>query len=215
MDNSQEFYALAKQWLKANQKLLRKYRGQWIAYNGEAGILAHNKDAHEVIKAAKATGIWHIIKFLNPYTYGGLRRLVPIHFRPLHMEIWEPNIMVSIGVKESSMLLEMLVDSGADISTISLQIGLELGLERFDTEVVDLAAGVNGTVEYVLRNVQMTLEGHTFTAPVAWLLDPACDDILLGREVVFDSFDIEFKQKEEVILFKWRADNENAIETTT
>ena len=104
------------------------------------------------------------------------------------------------------MQLEMLVDSGADISTISLQIGQDMGLERFENEVVDLAAGVNGTVEYVLRKVKMTLKGHTFMAPVARLLNPDCDDLLLGREVVFDLFDIEFKQKDETILFKKRGD---------
>jgi len=207
MENYQQLHALAKRWLKANQKLLRKYRGNWIAYNGEMGIIASDKDAHKVIKTAQSTGVWHIIKFLNPYTYSGLRRLVTIHFRPLHTEVWEPNVVVSIEVRERApMELEMLVDSGADISTISLEIGQELGLERYEDEVVDFAAGVNGTVEYVLRNVKMTLEGFTFTAPVAWFLAPNCDDLLLGREVVFDVFDIEFKQKDETIIFRKRDD---------
>jgi hypothetical protein len=31
-----------------------------------------------------------------------------------------------------------------------------------------------------------------------------CDEILVGREVVFDLFDIEFKQADERIIFKWR-----------
>lgn len=61
MENTQQLYALAKRWIKANQKLLRKHKGEWIAYNGEVGIIAADKDAHKVIHAAKASGIWHII----------------------------------------------------------------------------------------------------------------------------------------------------------
>jgi len=206
MENSRELISGAKEWLKAHRKFLRKYRGEWIAYNGEVGIIAHDKDATKVMRAADETGIWHVIKYLHPYVYGGLRRLVPIHFRPLHLEIWEPNAVVSIRSRERTKQLVMLVDSGADITTITLQVGQELGLERFEEEVPDIAEGVIGTVEYVLRNVQITLEGYSFTAPVAWLLNPDCDDLLLGREVVFDLFDIDFKQKDETIIFRKRED---------
>jgi hypothetical protein len=206
MENEKVLQNKARQWLKTNQNLLRKHKGEWIAYNGELGIIAHDQQASIVMKAASAKGVWHVIKYLNPYTYSGLRRLVPIHFRPLHIEVWEPNAIVTLQHKDISRQIEMLVDSGADISTISLQVGQELGLAQFEDEVVDLAAGVNGTVEYVLRKVKMTVEGHSFTAPIAWLLDPNCEELLLGREVVFDQFDIEFKQKEETILFKLRID---------
>lgn len=46
MENYKQLHDLAKRWLKANQKLLRKHKGEWIAYNGEAGIIAHDKEAH-------------------------------------------------------------------------------------------------------------------------------------------------------------------------
>ncbi len=206
MENLQELFSEAKKWIKANRRLLRKYRGEWIAFNGEVGIIAHGKDATKVMRTADEAGKWHVIKFLHPYVYGGLRRLVPIHFRPLHLEVWEPNTVVSIRSREITKQLVMLVDSGADITTITLVVGNELGLERLEDEVPDVAEGVNGTVEYVLRNVQITVEGHSFIAPVAWLLEPDCDDLLLGREVVFDLFDIEFKQKDETIIFRKRDD---------
>ncbi len=41
-------------------------------------------------------------------------------------------------------------------------------------------------------------------APVAWAQTDNCEEIILGREVVFDVFDIKFKQGEEMIIFKWR-----------
>ena len=33
------------------------------------------------------------------------------------------------------------------------------------------------------------------------------EQLLLGREVVFDKFNIEFRQAEEQIIFTWRKDN--------
>ncbi len=57
-----------------------------------------------------------------------------------------------------------------------------------------------------LRQVEMQLDGHIFTAPVAWAQTDFCQEILLGREVVFDLFDIEFKQAEEMIIFKRRSE---------
>ena len=200
----QERHLKAKVWIKENQNLLHRLRGKWIAYNGEDGVIAHGKEVSEVVRQAENSGLWHILKYVNPYTYAGLRRLVPIRIRPLHKEVWEPNVIVTFKAVGLAKDLEMLVDSGADISTISLKIGEELGLQRIPSEVVGEAAGVNGTVEYLLRNVEMTVEGHTFIAPVAWLLEPQCEDLLLGREVVFDQFDIEFKQKDETIIFKKR-----------
>jgi hypothetical protein len=50
----------------------------------------------------------------------------------------------------------------------------------------------------------MQIDNYTFSAPVAWLQNKDCQEVLLGREVVFDLFDIEFKQAEENILFKYR-----------
>ncbi len=199
------FSQAAQAWQKQHKSLLQKHKGQWIAYNGEDGIIAFGKAADKVIQEADLTGKKYIVKYLHPYTYAGLRRLLPVRFRPLRRELWEPNLMLPIRYKEKSIELEMLVDSGADISTISYQIGKELGFIPFEGEVSDLAAGVNGTVEYVIRQVEMEIEGFSFKAPVAWFLYEHCDDLLLGREIVFDLFDIEFKQAEQKIIFKKRA----------
>jgi len=98
----------------------------------------------------------------------------------------------------------MLVDSGADFSLIPKPLGLELGYELSLGELVSKAEGIGGGVDYVLRNIEMQLDSHTFTAPVAWVQTDGCEDIILGREVVFDLFDIEFKQAEESIIFKKR-----------
>jgi hypothetical protein len=47
---------------------------------------------------------------------------------------------------------------------------------------------------------------HTLNIPVAWLLDDDFEEMIIGREIVFDMFDIEFKQAVEEIIFKKRDD---------
>lgn len=48
----------------------------------------------------------------------------------------------------------------------------------------------------------MTINEKQFIAPVAWLqTDTGAAQLLLGREVVFDKFNIEFRQSEETIIF--------------
>ena len=195
---------LAQQWIKANRRLLKKHKGEWIAYNGEDGIIEHDKSAEALINKADKLGKNYIIRFLHPYTYSGLPRLLPVRFRALRNEIWEPMKSVKITFRGQAKVLDLLVDSGADISTVSFSIGRELGFNLFDEERPQRAAGIGGSVDYVIRDVQMELEGHTFTAPVAWFLDENCDDLLLGREVVFDLFNIEFRQPDEEIIFTKR-----------
>ena len=103
----------------------------------------------------------------------------------------------------------MLVDSGAEISLITHKLGLELGYALADAEPPLLAETIGGTVEYVLRNVEMTIDDRNLIAPVAWLQqDAGGEQLLLGREVVFDRFNIEFQQAEERIIFTWREDLE-------
>ncbi len=200
------FEQLAHQWIKANRTMLRKYKGQWIAYNGTEGILAHHEDVSEVINIAKQKEKKYILKYLHPYTYSGLPKLLPIRFRALRNELWEPIQSVKVKYKGNEMVLDMLVDSGANFLTISNKVGKELGFKTFEDERPQKDQGVGGTISYVIRYIDVEIEGLSFEIPVGWFLDESSEDLLLGREVVFDAFDIEFKQKEEVILFKKRLD---------
>jgi len=197
----------AQQWSQNHYNSFKKYRGQWVAYNAIDGIIAHDKHVPIVMETAKALGKWFVLKYVNPISYAGLRRLASVRFRPLHTDVWLPNSVVTRRFKGNVLTLEMLVDPGADVSTLSLSTGIALGFEHFEGEVADIAAGVSGTMEYVLRTVELEIEGHVFKAPVAWILDESCEDLLLGREVVFDVFNVEFRQKDGEIIFKKRNDS--------
>lgn len=103
----------------------------------------------------------------------------------------------------------MLVDSGAELSLISLKLGQDLGYALADSESTLLAETIGGKVEYVLRNVEIIIDGYSLIAPVAWLqTNTGGEQLLLGREVVFDLFNIEFRQADEQIIFTWRRDRE-------
>lgn len=84
-------------------------------------------------------------------------------------------------------------------------MGQELGYTLADSESTLIAETIGGRVEYVSRNIEMTIDGNTFIAPVAWLqTNTDTEQLLLGREVVFDKFNIEFRQADEQIIFTWR-----------
>jgi hypothetical protein len=70
-----ESIAKAQDWVKSNYKLLRKHRGEWIAYNAEDGIIAHDKSADVVAQAAEVTQKWHVLRYVNPWVFAGLRRV--------------------------------------------------------------------------------------------------------------------------------------------
>lgn len=131
-------------------------------------------------------------------------RFYPLRMRSLKSHDWQPRYELPLKV-QSSERVEMLVDSGSEQSSSAKQRGEDLGCSRTAGESISKAEGVGGSIEYLLRDIERELNGHTFTAPVAWAPTDFCDEILLGREVVFDLFDIEFKQADEMIIFKWRS----------
>ena len=52
----------------------------------------------------------------------------------------------------------------------------------------------------------MTIDGQTLMVPTAWIQNNIADVMLLGREVVFDKFNVEFRQADEEIIFTKRED---------
>jgi hypothetical protein len=131
-------------------------------------------------------------------------RFYPVRMRSLKSHDWQPRYEVLLKVQNSEKV-QIMVDSGAEISLIPKQLGENLGYtQKASGEINNQAEEVSGSIEYLLRLVEIELDGHIFTAPVAWAQTDDCEEILLGREVVFDLFDIEFKQADETIIFKWR-----------
>jgi hypothetical protein len=81
----------------------------------------------------------------------------------------------------NSSLLEMVLDSGADMNLINYQVGLDLGFTKSVGELGESAMGVGGEVTYLIHQVEMSIEGKTFNARLAWLQSdiysaPNCQD---------------------------------------
>ncbi|MBD2296017.1 retropepsin-like domain-containing protein [Anabaena sphaerica FACHB-251] len=192
-------------WLNRNrQMLLDLYKNQYVAYNAN-GIIAHSENLREVLELAKAAKQTFLI-YLVPHHTASIE-ILPIRFRTVARHDWQPNYSVKLKHGNIEFSTTMLVDSGAELSLISLKVGQDLGYALADAESILLAETIGGKVEYVLRNVEMTIDGHNFIASVAWLqTNTGGEQLLLGREVVFDKFNIEFRQAEEKIIFTWRED---------
>ncbi|MBE9223897.1 retropepsin-like domain-containing protein [Phormidium sp. LEGE 05292] len=188
-------------WLNRNRQLFKKYAHQYVAYNTN-GIITHGENLREVIEKADASGEIYLIYLVPGFT--GSIVILPIYFRTVSRHEWSPDYPVTLKHNELVINTNMVVDSGADFSVISSKAGQDLGYALADGEEILVGQAIGGSVEYVLRRVEMTIDGHTFMAPVAWLQNNTADVMLLGREVVFDKFNIEFRQADEQIVFTWR-----------
>ncbi len=188
-------------WLNKNYRNLKQYAHEYIAYN-EHGIIISGKDLHQVVKIAEDSEQNFSI-YLVPDHQGSIV-ILPIHFRTLSRHDWQPIYQVTLKHNEGEINTTMIIDSGADFSVISHQSGRDLGFNLADSEEILIAQTIGGMVEYVLRRVEMMIDDHYFKAPVAWLQNNTTDVMVLGREVVFDKFDIHFKQADEEIIFTWR-----------
>jgi len=196
-------YKTPNDWYHFNQSQLRKYKSEWIAFTNR-GVIVHDKDFFKVAKATDNLPVsQYTIDYIFDSDFVDPVRLLPVRFKNVKRHEWQPKHRVVLKVNTSKSL-EMLVDSGADFSLIPRDLGLVLGYELAVAEHLSQAEGIGGSVKYALRDVEIQLDSYTFTAPVAWMQTEAYQDVLLGREVVFDLFDIEFKQADEKIVFKKR-----------
>jgi hypothetical protein len=53
-----------------------------------------------------------------------------------------------------------------------------------------------------MRKITVVIDETEIVVPTAWCQSKEAKDEIIGREVVFDHFDIEFIQRMEKILFK-------------
>ncbi len=188
-------------WVNNNRELLRKYKGNWVAFTEEEGLVASKKTLHETEEEArKITSYRTVFYFVNPYIYEGLRFL-PIRFNTVKIQQWQPVKSIKLKGVDNEIVIDMLIDSGADCSLISYATGLELGLSLSPLEDTLEARGIGGNVDYVIRKIEITIDNHTLQAPVAWVQNQECTDEIIGRLIVFDYFNIEFRQSEEKIVF--------------
>lgn len=186
-------------WVNNNKILLQQYRGMWVAFN-ETGIIAFNSQLstlrQQLEKSQQTLSFYRVPEQFGKFMFR------PIHFRSVFFHDWQPLYQVQISFESKVIYIPMLIDSGADGSLITYETGLELGLSVAKGESRQESHGIGGgKISYVWRDLEITIDGNTITAPVAWILEGSGQENIIGRQVVFDAWNIEFRQSEEKVLF--------------
>lgn len=107
-----------------------------------------------------------VTKFPYHLIYGGLR----------------PVANVEILTNHTQLLLEMVVDSGADVTTISTGFAKKLGvdLNQRPTKSFKGLAGIS--LDCIMKKVTIKIAGVSFQAPVAIPVSRPEVPLILGRE---------------------------------
>ncbi len=121
------------------------------------------------------------------------RALTPIGF------VWIPVARVRISHRNAVFELDMTVDTGADLTMIPYQVGLNLGLRRAGSTVARLS-GISGSTAYVLKKVALRVGSIRLSARCAWA---QTDDVptLLGRTDVLDRPTVTFDGRARKVTF--------------
>ena len=94
------------------------------------------------------------------------------------------------------------IDSGADISIIPYSLGLSMGFEIIKEKIIELnGAGGREIPTLVLKTKIKFSQDIIRDVEIGWALIETVP-ILLGRHTIFDSFNINFKEKEGIIEFE-------------
>lgn len=201
-------------WRTQNDRMLREQYPYHYLACGKDELLAAGNNLKSVDEAARATGKPYILDWI-PARVSDVCFWWVKFYGIKNNEPWNPLYPVTIAFNERQQNIYMVVDSGSEVSLIDRELGYLLGLTLLPEEVPQTGEGVGGEIRYVNRTLDFTIDGHTFKATVAWLItDVVSAPLLLGREVVFDLFDIKFVQAEKRIEFEWRGDGD-ANETAT
>ena len=126
-------------WLNHNRwMLLDLYKSQYVAYNAN-GLIAHGDKLLEVLELA-SVGNQPFLIYLVPRSVASVQ-ILSILFRTVVRHSWLPNYPVKLKHGNIELMVTMLVDSGAEVSLISWQLGKDLGLALADAESTWQAGG--------------------------------------------------------------------------
>jgi len=116
-------------------------------------------------------------------------------------EIYRPIVKFEIETKLGWIPIIAYVDSGADVTLLPASFIKALGIRVEEEEIKEIRGIGDAKVPVIVRDVKMRIGDVVFNAKVAIAL---IEDVpyLLGRESVFDRFEICFRQKDKIVCFK-------------
>ena len=101
------------------------------------------------------------------------------------------------------------IDSGADYTLIPYRMGRFLGLDGIASEVKEIG-GIGGVIAVRLAAIPMRIGEYRFDCTIAWAQIERVP-FLLGRENVFEYFEITFQQRIRKVVFVWHGEKLSQI----
>ena len=116
-------------------------------------------------------------------------------------EIYRPIGEFEIETKLGWIPILAYIDSGADITLLPMSFIRALEIKVEEEDIKDIGGVGGGKVPVIIKEVNMKICDKIFDARVAVAL---IENIpyLLGREDVFDHFEVCFRQKKKTICFR-------------
>ena len=190
-------------WMKPIWDNPKQYEGKFVVHD-EKNVLFISVDIKEADDWRTKNQIQYEIAlhlFLVPNHFGSVR-LRMLKIKSLSAGEWTPTYYVKFVLDDGSHLeLEMIVDSGADITFIPKNVGERLGFTRSRHETTFSAYGVGSELSYLVREIPIKIDDTELNIRLLWGQDEGVNDILLGRMDVFDHFDVLFSQKNRQVKF--------------
>lgn len=190
-------------WIKQISDNLQQYKGKFVVHNEKNVLFADKnlKEAENWRKNWQAKYDNNLRLFLVPVHFGSVRLLM-LKIKSLSAGEWTPTYPVKFVLDDGSLFeLDMLVDSGADITFIPKIIGERLGFTRSRHETTFTAFGVGSELSYLVREMPIKIDETELTIRLLWGQDEDVTDVLLGRLDVFDHFDVLFSQRNSTVKF--------------
>lgn len=112
-----------------------------------------------------------------------------------------PRIVIDIQYRNTVKEYDALIDSGADYSLLPKRAGLQLNMKP-PTKASGHSTGGGGRVP--MKHVVLETKLGQDKLKLKFALLYTCDDIpvIIGRKGIFDRYFIDFRQKENKIVFK-------------
>ena len=114
--------------------------------------------------------------------------------------------MVVVGVKKQNFKMNALIDTGSD-RTISFlnPFGYQFGVGDTIEGEPDELRGLTGTEKAFPTHMDIWIGEHRLNVPIFWVTRPfkinEDYEMILGRKIIFDNFDVLFRQKEKKVYF--------------
>lgn len=105
---------------------------------------------------------------------------------------------------QSAAVIELIIDSGADISLVDSAVAEALELEPTAPEELYTIEGVGAGTPVYYRQIEMTIGEYTFPCQIGIVLYSSNMIRIMGQADVFDRFSIEFRRFEAKVIFTHR-----------